>query len=128
MSFSVLWQGHPVSITKSFRTKKCYLCMKERVHILKQMYLKKCPIINNKSKIYSSCRHNTKFHRFAKFTTGTDESEIGRKSYDSNRNNCAVSRTCHPPLNLLFYYCMFPYFKKFNFFYLDLAVIATERR
>ena len=67
--------------------------MKERVHILKHMYIKKCPIINNKSEIYSSCWHNTKFHRYVKFSTGTDESEIGRKSYDSNRNYYLVSNT-----------------------------------
>ena len=64
-----------------------------RIHILKHMYLDKFPIVKNKSEIYSSRRHNTKFHKFAKFSTDTDESEIERKSYNSNGNQHLVSRT-----------------------------------
>ena len=32
---------------------------------------------------------------FAKLSTGTDESEIGRKSYDNNENNSLVSRAAN---------------------------------
>ena len=34
MNFSILWQGNPVSVQKTFGTKNCILCMKERHHIL----------------------------------------------------------------------------------------------
>ena len=56
------------------------------------MYAEECRLVNNKSENNSSCRHNMKFHRFAKLRTGTDESEIGQKSYNSNANNFPVSR------------------------------------
>ena len=48
--------------------------------------------LNDKSEIYSLCGHYTKFHSFSKLSTDTDESEIGRKSYDCNSNNYLVSR------------------------------------
>ena len=47
--------------------------------------------MNYKSEIYGTCRHNTKFHRFTKISTGTDESETGQKSTD-NRRITMVSR------------------------------------
>ena len=62
--------------------------MKQRVHILKHMYLDKCPITNYKSEIYSSRRHNTKFHRFAKFSTGTDESDV--RKYKSSKKDLNI--------------------------------------
>ena len=80
MEFSILWQGNPVAVQKSFGTKSCYLCMKERTHILKGMYSNAHSMINNNSEIYSSCRHKTRFHRFPHNSTGTDESTRGRKS------------------------------------------------
>ena len=80
MEFSILWQGNSIAIQKSFGTKSCYLCMKERTHILKGMYSNAHSMINNNSEIYSSCRHKTRFHRFPHNSTGTDESIRGRKS------------------------------------------------
>ena len=38
MEFSILWQGNPVAVQKSVGTKSCYLCMKDKRHILKGMY------------------------------------------------------------------------------------------
>ena len=80
MNFSILWQGNPISVQKSFGTKNCTLCMKERTTILKCMYEKPHLLINNNSEIYGSCRHKPKFHRFSHPSTGTDESYNGRKS------------------------------------------------
>ena len=57
--------------------------MKERTEILKASYNVKCTLINNNSEIYGSCRHKTKFHRFTRNNTGTDESGNRRKSHDS---------------------------------------------
>ena len=88
MEFSILWQGKPVSVKNSFGKKSCYLCMKERTHILKGMYSNTHSLINNNSEIYSSCRHKTRFHRFPNNSTGTDESTRGRKS--SLSTSCAA--------------------------------------
>ena len=35
MTFSVLWKGNPISVQKTFGTKNCLLCMKERTQIIK---------------------------------------------------------------------------------------------
>ena len=35
---------------------------------------------------------------FAKLSTGTDESEIGQKTYNSSENNFPVSRTSNSPV------------------------------
>ena len=80
MNFSILWQGNPVSVQKSFGTKNCILCMKERTQILKSMYQTPNLLINNNSEIYGSCRHKPRFHRFSPPSTGTDESYEGQKS------------------------------------------------
>ena len=87
MSFSILWQGNPITVNKTFGSKNCRLCMRERTLILKNMYREKCQLVNNKSEIYGTCRHIPKFHRFTKISTGTDESELGRKSTD----NCSAT-------------------------------------
>ena len=84
MRFSILWQGNPVSVQKSFGTKNCVLCMKERTTILKCMYETPNLLINNNSEIYGSCRHKPRFHRFSPPSTGTDESYEGRKSSSHN--------------------------------------------
>ena len=49
--------------------------MNEGVYIKKYIDIDKCPTVNNKHDIYtgSSCRYNTKFNRFAQFSSGTDE-------------------------------------------------------
>jgi len=33
---SIIWQGNPISVVKTFATKNCALCAKERLEILKQ--------------------------------------------------------------------------------------------
>ena len=57
--------------------------MKERTEILKASYNQECTLINNNSEIYGSCRHKTRFHRFTRNNTGTDESGNRRKSHGS---------------------------------------------
>ena len=57
--------------------------MKEQTEILKASYNQECTLINNNSEIYGSCRHKTRFHRFTRNNTGTDESGNRRKSHGS---------------------------------------------
>ena len=57
--------------------------MKERTEILKASYNQEYILINNNSEIYGSCRHKTRFHRFTRNNTGTDESGNRRKSHGS---------------------------------------------
>ena len=63
INFSILWQGNPVSVQKTFGTKNCLLCttMKERTTILNE---KTHLLINNNSEIFGSCRHKPRLHRF----------------------------------------------------------------
>ena len=78
----IIWQGKPVSVTKTFKKLNCILCMRERAEIISM--LKKDPknLINSSSEIYGACRHNPKFHRFCK-QTSTDE-RVERERVDSN--------------------------------------------
>jgi hypothetical protein len=62
---SILWQGNPISCNKSFGKMNCFLCMKERILILKHLRENPDIIINSNSEIYRACRHKLKFHRYA---------------------------------------------------------------
>ena len=77
ITFSILWQGNPLSVQKSFGTKNCRLCMKESIYVLKELYTNPSKLINHNSEIYTSCHHKTRFHRFPKNNHGTNEPCIG---------------------------------------------------
>ena len=71
---SILWHGNPISAVKTFGTRNCALCSRERVEILKHCRKNPQSIINSCNEIYGACRHNSKFHRYAKAETpSTDE-------------------------------------------------------
>ena len=61
---SILWQGKPISCNKSFGKLNCYLCMKERLEILKLSRYDPAIIINNSLEFYGACRHRPRFHRY----------------------------------------------------------------
>jgi len=72
---SIIWQGNPISVVKTFAAKNCALCAKERLAILKQSRSNPQLIINSNNEIYGACRHRPRFHRCVKQTTpSTDES------------------------------------------------------
>jgi GIY-YIG catalytic domain len=71
---SVLWQGNPISVVKTFGTPNCALCNKERIEILKQSKKDSNSLINSCNEIYGACRHKPKFHRYVSRTPSTDES------------------------------------------------------
>ena len=111
MTFSILWQGNPLSVQKSFGTKNCRLCIKESTHILKNLHTNPTKLINHNSEIYTSCHHKTRFHRFPKINNGTDESCTGRKSVDGTVVIPLVCRATSPTnpvrqmINLYFFMC-----------------------
>ena len=61
-----LWEGNPITLSKSFGKSTCRLCMKERMTILALSKDKNVRLINSCSEIYGACRHKPKFHRFSK--------------------------------------------------------------
>ena len=63
----ILWQGDPVSCTKSFGTLNCTLCMQEKLAILKATKARHPDsgeplLMNSKQEIYGGCPHRTRFH------------------------------------------------------------------
>ena len=107
IKFSILWPGNPVSVQKSYGTKDCVLCMKERTSILKCMYEYLNLLINNNFEIYGSCRHKPRFHRFFLPSTGTNEFYDGRKSrsHDSPTSENSEETTIELDLNNTYTNC-----------------------
>ena len=72
---SIIWHDNPISAVKTFATKNCVMCAKERIAILKQSRSNPQLLVNSNNEISSGCRHMPGFHRCAKQTTpSTDES------------------------------------------------------
>jgi len=68
-------QGNPISLVKTFATKNCAMCAKERIAILKQSRSNAQLPINANNEICGVCGHRPCFHRHANQTTpNTDES------------------------------------------------------
>ena len=80
MTIDTLWEGNPISCTKSFGKLSCTLCMKERLHILKALGDKdETRLINSNNELYGACRHKPKFHRFTHYTSSTDDGQKVQK-------------------------------------------------
>jgi hypothetical protein len=60
----ILWKGLPLSCVKTFGTKTCKLCAKERYAILTQLFKDPNGTINKCPEVYGACRHKPRFHRF----------------------------------------------------------------
>ena len=54
----------PISAMKSFRTRSCILCMKERWFIFKHRKSNIQSVLNMNLEVHKGCKHKTKFHRF----------------------------------------------------------------
>ena len=59
----ILWEGNPISVSKSFGKESCSLCMKERILILRANQKDKNLVINTNNEMYGACRHRPRFHR-----------------------------------------------------------------
>lgn len=75
----ILWKGNALSCVKTFGTKHCKLCSKERLAIL--TLTRKSPqlAVNKCNEVHGACRHRPRFHRFDQSQTeannpSTDES------------------------------------------------------
>ena len=60
---SILWEGNPISVSKSFGKENCSICMKERILILQANQKNKNLVINTNNEMYGGCRHRPRFHR-----------------------------------------------------------------
>ena len=69
----ILWQGNPISASKSFGKLDCTLCMRERLEILKAFKNQPLRLINSSNELYGACRHRPVFHRYTNYTTSADE-------------------------------------------------------
>ena len=79
LKVDILWKGNPLSCVKTFGTRACKLCSKERLEILKLVRTEPVRAINKNNEIYGACRHKPKFHKFCRLAepalASTDESE-----------------------------------------------------
>jgi len=72
---SIIWQGNPISVVKTFAAKNCALCAKERFAILEQSRSNPQLLVNSNNEISGACGHRPRFRGHAKQTTpSTDES------------------------------------------------------
>jgi hypothetical protein len=69
----VVWQGRPLSCVKTFGTKSCALCSRERIEILRIARETPHLAINSCTEIYGSCRHRPRFHRYKTDKPSTDD-------------------------------------------------------
>jgi len=72
----IIWQGNPISVVKTFATKNCALCAKERIALLKQSRSNPQLLINSNNEIDRACGHTPRFygHNVKQTTPSTDES------------------------------------------------------
>ena len=73
----ILWQGDPLSCVKTFGTRSCKLCAKERYAIIKLTRETPNLAINKCNEVHGACHHKPRFHRF-------DHSENANSSTDES--------------------------------------------
>ena len=96
--FEIIWQGEPLTTIKTFATRGCILCTRERIAIIKAGRKEPEKLINTCSEIYGACRHKPWFHRYQEEgkTISTDDPEKGErvncteKEIDENDPNMNV--------------------------------------
>jgi hypothetical protein len=93
----ILWKGNPLSCVKTFGTRGCRLCEKERLEILRLVKQQPTKAINKNSEIYGACRHKPKFHKFCRLTSqppaSTDESDRDERVARPDSTTSATSAT-----------------------------------
>ena len=60
----IVWQGNPLVLNRSFSTRKCLLCDKEKCAIMDASNDPNIVLMNTNTEIFGSCRHIPRFHRF----------------------------------------------------------------
>ena len=94
---TILWQGDPIKVVKSFGKPNCTLCVRERIEIIKHARKNPTKLINSCSEIHGACRHKPKFHRYkGKEQISADEGPEPEKvinTVNNCNNNWGASRT-----------------------------------
>jgi len=82
-----------IIVVKTFATKNCALCAKERIAILKQFRSNPQLLFNSNNEIYNVCRHRQHFHVCVKQTTpSTDESINEKRASPTHEVNTDFTR------------------------------------
>ena len=84
---TILWQGDRIRCMKSSRTLQCNICMVERKEILSRFRTNRSDIINDNSDIFSSCKCNSRFHKFSRKVTPTLKKRLTQKKANSTQNS-----------------------------------------
>ena len=96
----ILWKGKALSCVKTFGTKHCKLCSKERIAILNLTQKSPQLAINKCNEVHGACCHQPQFHRFVQSQTeatnpSTDESIKDERVFQPNSNDDTSLRDSH---------------------------------
>jgi len=80
-----LWHGNPLSCVKTFGTRGCKLCSKERMAILNLTRKTPQMAINKCNEVYGACRHRPRFHRFSQSQSESDANASTDESVKDER-------------------------------------------
>ena len=84
---TIIWQGDRIRCMKSSQTLQCKICMVERKEILSRFRTNRSDIINDNSDIFSSCKCNSRFHKFSRQVTPILKKRLTQKKANSTRNS-----------------------------------------
>jgi hypothetical protein len=87
----ILWQGDPLSCVKTFGTKNCKLCSKERYSIIKLTRETPNLAVNKCNEVYGACRHKPRFHRFDHSGNANSSTDESRRTKGSQRPSSTIS-------------------------------------
>ena len=96
LDVNILWQGERIQCMKTARTRDCRICMKERMTIMQSLRDDKYKVINDNSDIYSSCKCQSGFHKFAQISEPHDyyanalRTRLTQKKVTPKRKNMRV--------------------------------------
>ena len=80
ITYSILWQGNPISTVQTFGTSCCRLCTQEKIAIIRAARNQPTSLINKRQDLHEACKHIPQFHRFKETgdsTNSTDEADDG---------------------------------------------------
>ena len=92
LNFEILYQGNPMTVVRHFGTVNCRICMREKLEILRHSFDPDVNLINSRSEIHGSCRHQPRFHRFSADDSVEDEKVRQRKSKSTRNRQKSGSR------------------------------------
>ena len=94
---SILWQGKPMSVVKTFGSPNCALCAREKLEIFKQSRENPSLLINSCNELYGASLHKPQFHACVKADPSTDESPVDER-VPTDKVTTEESLLCRPCL------------------------------